>query len=153
MALSNAHTSTKAADVRKMLLLSDRRVTHCPTHNRNAIPDYCRNLTSSSTAHVPPLRWIWRKSVAQFLRNPANKQINTDENITSLTEVITQSNITDLCNDTVNLLSPPNQLVPYKDSHYVAHPKFQNFSRTLEIFFHTVFVTRQHISLQRNSSC
>jgi len=40
-----------------------------------------------SVAHVPPFHQMW-KSVEQFLRNPANKLTNADENITSLAEII-----------------------------------------------------------------
>jgi len=37
------------------------------------------------------------KPVDQFLHNPANKQTNTDENITSLAEVIKIYNYTRIC--------------------------------------------------------
>ena len=55
-------------------------------------PDYHQNLTVSPSAHVPTphvstLHRILRKSVQYFLHNPANKQTNADENITSSVKV------------------------------------------------------------------
>jgi len=56
-------------------------------------PDRHQNLTICSLAHCQPSLKMSCKSVQKFLRKVANKQINNDENISSLAEVKITANV------------------------------------------------------------